>query len=352
MITRSNKIYQPIRQWSLLLFFVFSLLLFPTITGRADSSPFEPYIEKHSNGWIDWQNGLIYGVGRGYLDQNRSWPRAQGAADVIASGTILKLAAGINLDDQNTLESLDHGKVLIQLKAFIHDRLSQSKNIEDVSRPYCEVVRVASIKGIAGLTARLLTHLQANTPEWRNFPLPEERPPLTDDDQPWLVLDARKLGRAEQAKPALFPKIISPAGEVVHGVKSADPTAVINRGVMHYVISGAAPQNLPSAETSLEHILTTVDSFLSPPEAQAANTKRQKRTPFIVKEVLATHGSAMTNLVISANDAKHLRIEDRKNQILKNCRVIVVVSSLIPDVEVEKIITKQNRENPRNADLT
>jgi len=329
MLTGVNEIYRQLRQWRLPIFLAFTLLLLPTISRSVESSPFfEPYSEKHANGWIDWQNGLIYGIGRGYLDQNRSWPRAQGAADVIASGNILRLAAGINLDDRTTLESLDQGKVVIQLKALMRDRPQQSKNIEDVARPYW-VVRVASIRGNDSLLAKLLGHLQASSPEWRNFPLRQEQSLLTDDNQPWLVLDARKLERSEPANPALFPRIISISGEVIHCVKNAEAAAVINRGVMQYVVSSASRQSLRSAETSLAHILAAADYYLSPPEAQAAAAKSQKRTPFMVMEVLATHGSARTNLVISTEDANQLKVEDKASQILKNCRVIILVSNLI-----------------------
>lgn len=328
-----NAIPQPQRRWKFFVFFTLCLLVLPTISRSVDSSLLEPYIEKHANGWIDWQNGLVYGVGRGYLDQNRTWPRAQGAASVVASGNILKLAAGLHLDDKNTLETLGRGKVVVQLKAFMRDRQHENKTVEDVARPYCEVVRVASIKGIDGLTAKLLSYLQTSTPEWRDFPIPKRQPQLTDESQPWLVLDARELEGADQAKPALFPKITSESGEVIHNVKNADEAALINRGMMQYVVSSASKQNLRSEKNSLEHILAAAGYYLSPIEAQAADGKRQKRGQFIVKDVQATQGLAKTNLVISDKDAQQLKAEDHSSQILKNCRVIVVVSSPIGGIE-------------------
>lgn len=333
MENRNNATPPQQSRWKFFVLFTLCLLLMPAISRSVDSSLLQPYIERHANGWIDWQNGLIYGVGRAYLDQNRTWPRTQGAAGVIASGNILKLAAGVHLDDKNTLETLGRGKVVVKLKAFMRDRQYESKNVEDVARPYCEVVRVASIKGIDGLTAKLLNYLQNNTQEWRDFPIPKRQEQLTDESQPWLVLDARGLEGADQAKPALFPKITSDSGEVIHNVKNADEAAVVNRGMMQYVVSGASKQNLRSEKNSLEHILATAGYYLAPSEALAADGKRQKRGQFIVKDVQATQGLAKTNLVISEKDAQQLKAEDKSSQILKNCRVIVVVSSPIGGIE-------------------
>ena len=89
-------------------FLLILILLILSIAGesRADERLL-PYVEKHANGWIDWDKGLIYGIGQGFLSKNNnSKPRALGAAQLLASASIVKLAAGIHLDDQNTLETI------------------------------------------------------------------------------------------------------------------------------------------------------------------------------------------------------------------------------------------------------
>jgi hypothetical protein len=42
---------------------------------------------------------------------------------------------------------------------------------------------------------------------------------------------------------------------------------------------------------------------------------------------------AKTNLLVNAEDAKALQVEDASSQILKKCRVVVIVSSPVGGVE-------------------
>jgi len=63
MLTGVNEIYRQLRQWRLPIFLAFTLLLLPTISRSVESSPFfEPYSEKHANGWIDWPMLLLQGI--------------------------------------------------------------------------------------------------------------------------------------------------------------------------------------------------------------------------------------------------------------------------------------------------
>jgi hypothetical protein len=60
---------------------------------------------------------------------------------------------------------------------------------------------------------------------------------------------------------------------------------------------------------------------------------RKKRRRFIIKKVQGLQGLSKTNLVISQKDALALQKEDSASRILKNCRVIVIVSSPVGGVE-------------------
>jgi hypothetical protein len=340
---------------------VLGLFCLPAISASVDENRFEAYIERHANGWIDWQNGLIYGIGRGYLSKNRNnRPLSQGVGGVLASGNIVKLAAGLHLDDARTLESLGDGKVTINLKAFIRDKQYQSTYVENDGDPYYEIVKVASMKGISGLTAKLLDHFSQD-PVWQDLPVRnlEPRADLADAGQPWLLLDARGLTDNRQIQPALFPKVKSETGEEIYQVKGVEEAALINRGMMSYVVTSASAEELRNDASLADGILaragllfgvgeasaSTIERSLSqiptpgqapaPPavEETAPPLKRQKRGRYIVAEVKDVQGLAKTNLVVSSADAMELRAEDANSQILQKCRVVVLVSSPIGGIE-------------------
>jgi hypothetical protein len=317
---------------SLIILVVFSL---PTIASSVDESRFQPFVERHDNGWIDWQEGLIYGVGRGYLQKNEnSRIKAQRAANVIASGSIVKLAAGLNLDDAQTLQTIGKGKVVVKLRAFLRDRPHKSSFVEGKD-PYYEVVRVASLKGVSGLTAKLIDYFSKD-PVWKDFPVPErgDDAELVDEDQPWLLLDARGLNDNDKVSPALFPKIKSDTGETIYDLKGVEEQALKNRGMMNYVVTDESSEDLRSDHRLIENILAAAGLIAGVDEAIAEDGKRRKkRRRYIVKDVKEVQGLAKTNLVVSAKDAKNLKAEDSASRILKKCRVVVIASSPIGGVE-------------------
>ena len=319
------------------------ILMTPVLSGSVSNQQFLPYIEKFKNGWIDWDNGLIYGIGKGYLHNNGNIKSlAMRAANLIAYGSVLKLAAGVNLDDQNMVKSLGSGEVTIMLKALVKAREHSTKFEDKAGQPYIEVVKVTSLKGIDGLSSKLMKHLQS-TP-WRKLPQRTKENKLDDQDEPWLILDARELGLSSTVVPALFPKIVTPSGETIHSIDNAEEHAVVERGMARYVVT-SNPLSLLEPHSSL---LSKIEDFISVQEAIAAEeepftfsgakktTKRKrrgKRKKFIVKKVENVQGLAKTNLVISEADALQLKNEDSSSKILKKCRVVVVVASQLGGIE-------------------
>lgn len=331
------------------------LLCSPAISYGIDESSFEAYIERHANGWIDWKNGTIYGIGRAYLNKNRnSRPLSQGVASVLASGNIVKLASGLHLDDKATLESLGAaGKVSINLNAFIRDREFKSTYEENNGDPYYEVVKVAEMKGVSGLTAKLLDYL-AKDPAWKELPIqsPEPRADLGDDPGPWLLVDARNLPNRRQVEPALFPRILDSNGETIYSVGLAEKEALIGRGMVSYIATDLSSEDLRAdngrlLDQLLERVgmvlgarvaaATTVERSIPniPFTGKTADTKteRKRRGKYIVVNAENVEGLAKTNLLVSAEDAKELQEEDASTRILKKCRVVVIVSSPIGGAE-------------------
>lgn len=293
-----------------------------------------PYIQRFPNGWIDWGNGYIYGVGHAYLNKNGgSRIRASRAAGVLAAGNIVKIAAGINLDDRQTLKSLGNQQFIIHLKANLTSETDKSSLLQDQQGPYFEVVQKTPINGVKGLTARVLTAIPATLPNWKPISPQATQFDSGTEDLPWLVLDARHLSQ-KRVTPAILPKIVSNTGQTVYSPDRVDPQALLHQGMIRYFVTSESKEQLEAKVGVDPSLLAEIQRFLSISEACADGPpKRTKRPQLIVKEVQDVQGLSRTNLIISEADAQKLLNDTQSNKILEKCRVIVLVSSPIGGIE-------------------
>lgn len=311
------------------------------LPGRAaeDGDPFLPYVASYPTGRIDWDNGVIFGVGRGYLHLNGDQKgRALRAAQTIALQSILKLAAGINLNDRDTLQTFGGGRVVVQLQGLIRFEEHDTRFVQEAAQPYFEVTRRAPLKGVEGLTTRLLDHFQSARLGWPSFPgtRGEESPAPSAETETWLVLDGRGLPRGDDVAPALFPKIVTPLGETVYDLSQVERSALAERGMARYVVSDRSLKDWQSRGLGAGGVLAAVRDLFGPDEAFAEEEKgdrRRRRRRLVVKEIKDAGGLTNTNLVISQEDARAIKAEDDASKILKKCRVIVVVNSPIGGIE-------------------
>ncbi len=318
-------------RWKALL--IICCILLSMVSIGIAGKQFSPFIQSFQNGWIDWDQGVIYGMGRGYIDKNRgSRVYAMRAARTIALGSIVKVAAGMNLDDRNVLGNLGKERVAINIKALVHPEFHKREFVENDPRPYYEVTLKTPVSGVNGLTSKLIDVFKSNPGVWKAMPKLAAHSELKDEDDPWLVLDARGLGQENEVQPALFPKITDESGDTVYGIDMVDENAMVQRGMAKYVVSSESQEHLRSENESLKYILAQIQDLLSVQEAYAGQ-KRKKRRRLIVKDVYQASGITKTNLVISGSDAHELKEEDASSQILKKCRVVVIVNSPIGGVE-------------------
>ncbi len=273
--------------------------------------------------------GFVYGIGKGYLHLNNgSTQKALRAAHVIALQSILKVAAGVRISDRGTIEALGKSPIVIELKALVHFTEFRNRFVESTSRPYFEITLRSPLNGIEGLTSKLLNRLKGESRHWREFPKPATPLAQENNELPWLVIDARRLQQRGGARPALFPKIISPAGEIVYSLPQVNETAVIKRGMAKYVIAPSSLERTNSRAETLECIITTVKALLSTKEAFAEEKSLRKiQKKLLIHKAIDGQGLGQTNLVIAETDVQQLKAEDAASQILRNCRVIVIVSS-------------------------
>ncbi|MBW2303233.1 MAG: hypothetical protein JRF57_05910 [Deltaproteobacteria bacterium] len=311
-------------------FFLLSPSIFLNSPSWARTLKTRPFIEAFPNGKTDWDAGYFYGTGKGYLKPNGdSKARAIKAAEAGALGAILQVAARIRVDDHRTLERLQKEGVILQIRGLIHYEPVERTFIRK-ENPYYQVTYRAPLRGVEGLATKLLPRLRSGFAP----PRPGQGPFMEDlkEDGPWLVLDARGLPREAGIQPALFPRILTEEGETVSDMETVDQEALTRRGMARYVVS---EEPLRDSRGSIGGALfSLLQHILGPDPAFAQGThKRKKRGRYIIKRVKGAEGLLRTNLVISERDAKDLRAEDAASGILKQCRVIVVVSGSIGGIE-------------------
>jgi len=316
---------------ALLILFV-ALFFAPAL--HAEEAPFNPYTEEFPEGRIDWDKGLVYGIGKGYLHLNKgSRAHALRAARALALQSILKVAAGVRLDDRETLESLGaSGRVEIRLSGLVRHEEHETSMQKDGDRDYVRVTYRAPLRGIEGLTRKLIVELRKKPSAWETFPA--KRPggkAASPEGLPWLVVDARGLPSGASVKPALFPRIHSDGGGPVYALDRVYETALIERGMARYVVLDPAHDRLLS---SAPGFLARLCSFFSTPRAWAQNAKKRRGSGgYVVVNARNAEGLKKTNLVISKEDAQRIQQEDASSDMLKECRVIVVVSGTLGGIE-------------------
>ncbi|MGD8366735.1 MAG: hypothetical protein PVG78_03755 [Desulfobacterales bacterium] len=296
-------------------------------TAAAGQSRYSPLVQRHAGGWIDWQEGAIYGIGRGMPDMHGgSRPMARRAAKMIALQSILKIAAGIHIDGQKTLRELAAGSGTIEIEALIQFTEQRQLWVGNAPRPYYETVLRAPMTGIGGLTARLVQAL-------RNRPM--NRPPpaqtLPDESHPWLVLDVRQAARTRSVSPALFPRILAEGGRTLYDVDGVDTEALVARGMARYVTTSGSDGTVGFGGDRTGPRGAACRHPVSASAVMHAGRTGPGRT--IVKEVVSIRGAGGTDLVVSENDAKSIAAEDALSRILRRCRVIILMPH--PDVRIE-----------------
>lgn len=316
------------------IFYIAIVLLFMFLASSwARNDDFSPYIESFPKGKIDWDSGYFYGVGIGYPHLNKgSRARALKVAQASALSAILQVASQLRVDDKYTLSDLEKKKIIIRIKGLIYYEPHERRYIKKGDHPFYEVTYRAPMKGVKGLTKKLLTTHMRSHPPLRQDPPVKGPVDGSDDSSTWLVLDARGLEKGSHVKPAIFPKIVTGSGETIYDLSTVEEGALVEKGMVRYVVSDESLEELGFIPA--KGPILSLRNLFSPSVALAEEKRRRKkRGKYIITNVKQAQGLLKTNLLISENDAKNIREEDASSLILKKCRVIVIVSRSIGGIE-------------------
>jgi hypothetical protein len=276
------------------------------------------FVQKYPQGEINWGEGTILAHGRGEITNTGPTGEdlAARAAEIDAKAHLMEIIKDIPVDDR--AKAGQDEKMSFALEGFVKDAevVAKTKAGTNVT-----VSVQATIRGVKGLT---LTVLGYYTPPPPPPPPPPSKPsdqaqvskkPLEDPRSfTGLVIDARNV----QANASLFPKIQDIRQKDIYNVGQVNKEDLEKRGMASYAVVSrdAVISKLFPKATVLQVSYRSETSVVK---------KRQGDKPLVLKSVDAG-GQLKTNLVLSEEDAEKIQQISDETNILKECRVIIVLS--------------------------
>lgn len=322
------------------------MLVWPVFSFSQEGGGIEPYVERYGIGYVDWENGYYYGIGKGGLKENEgSKARALKVAQKYAQEHILQLASRVRVDADRTVADLLEENVIIKLKGMIRAEEISTKFFEKARDPYFEVVWRAPLYGVTGLSKEVLK-LKGTNPTTGEPKTPDKSvnySSMFNDEEPTLIIDARGLKGKDRVNPALFPKIMDEDGRIIYAMDLVDEEAALTSGMARYIVTPKTWEELQSSESVvnlrvgfLGRVATILKGLFHSTnnEAYAGQPERRKRKkPYIIKSAKGTSGLMRANIIISRKDAEDLEEADEAAKILKKCRVVIIVDSSVGGIE-------------------
>lgn len=248
-----------------------------------------------STGKVDWTTGVITAVGIGAppaqpANAAQARAMAERAAQVVAYRNLLEAVKGVRVDSTTTVENFIVTSDVIKTQV---NGIIQGATIMD--KKYMSDGSVEVTVGMK-LTGALAEALLPKTPPASATPaVPGAAPaPGAAPGQLYtgLIVDARGLG----VRPAMAPKILNEDGKEVYGSAWVNREWAVKEGMVGYLKDPAAAQANP----------------------------RVTDKPLLVK-ALKVSGDGRVDTVISNADATALQNASQNLNMLKKCRVVILV---------------------------
>jgi hypothetical protein len=307
---------------------------------KVEMTPSEKVVQQISSlehemiGGIDWENGVVYGVGDGVAPTDAVSPaqarvRAKRAAIDEAMARLLETVQEVRVDAESTTRNMINENRLVSTRVsglIQHAEMEELRQAEDGS---FQIKMKMPLNGAKGLSATLIpgqlgriqdsagqqtvkvgTAVVAKRGEPEPAGAPAAKPASTvakpaaeaasagaqpaTAGAPYtsLILDARGSG----AGPAVFPRILTRSGEVVYDLSRADANAAVMNGLCAYHKSIDKAKGLPRAGTN----------------------------PLLVT-VADVSGTGRTDLVLDDADGQKVTTANAASKFLDQAAVIVVI---------------------------
>jgi len=261
--------------------------------------------EKHQAYRVNWENGNMEVMAGATADikiavnQAHAVSMATKTARHLAYEKLAETVAGISIDSNSIYdrELMMDANLKTKVNALIQGAKivkEEQKNFPDGS-VWVEVILALDMNGKKGLSAPTTKWAlkEGRVKEEAYLSLPEEKLPPLDEEYSGVIIDAGGLG----GRPAMVPRVVTENGQVVYGEAKVGANYMIREGMTGYA-------------GSVE-------------KAQAQ--KRVGSNPLVVK-ALRVEGSNKSTVVVSSEDAARIIAIDAKKNILKECRVVIVLN--------------------------
>ncbi len=252
-------------------------------------------------GHIDWEEGYIYAVGDGVPPTDAVSPaqarvRAKRAAIDTAYARLLEMAEAVRVDAESTTVNYISESYVVSTRVsglIQNAEIVTLRHFEDGSY---QIKMRMPIKGKEGLASAVLpVQMEKAMRIGIAYEISIEH--ISEEAEPGeaytgLIVDARGL----EVQPAMYPRLITMAGEVIYDLMRANPNAVIEKGLVEYCSDMEVAENSP----------------------------RVGGNPLIV-EAISVCGGYSADIVLTEEDAEKVLTLNSINNFFGEAKVIVVV---------------------------
>ena len=248
------------------------------------------------NGSVDYSAQAINAIGIGFVPTNavnagQARRMALRIAKQDALRQLIEIVNGVTLTSETTMSGAMVDDVInTKVRGFIRGarQVGQPKYLSDTS---VEVEFTVPMTGISDIILPPVTvaAVPANNTGGVGT---TAAPTATAGGVSGLIIDARGL----KARPAMAPRILDQNGNAIYGPGKYDRKYAVSNGVAGYSKTLEAAQKDP----------------------------RVTGNPLVVKGV-AISGTNRTDIVVSNSDVSRIDVADRNGNILKDCRVLILL---------------------------
>ena len=283
------------------------LLLFTGVGFCQEKMSMNEWVEKVSQGSVNWSAGYIEAVGIGAVPdksvgKSNARPMALRAAKVDAYRNLLEITKGVQVDSATTVKDFTVESDVINSSVSGMVRGAEIVKTEYMSDGTAEVTLRISLYGNGNLAKIIMPSAMAKPPAppapsepaapVPAAPIPAVTAPAAPVAYTGMVVDARGI----QARPAMSPRVFDEDGKEVYGSANVDREYAVQQGMSGYA------RDLTAAQSN----------------------QRVTASPITVK-ALRTNGPGKSDLIISNADAQQIRASAENMTFMKKCRVMVVL---------------------------
>ena len=259
--------------------------------------------ETFDRGNVNYEQRTIQATGIGFIPENvinagQARRAAMRIAKQDALRQLIEIVNGVNVTSETTVSGAMFDDII---KTQVQGAIRGARKVGDPKYLSDASVEVTYEVAMNNISRALLPVAQEVSPPDKNRAFENEqfvdqakaREDAVSEGATGIIIDATGLG----LRPAMSPRILDQNGSILYGPGSYDRNYAVTNGVVGYT--------------------KTV--------TQAKKDNRVQGNPLILRGASAS-GTAMTDIIISNQDASKLITADRSGNLLKNCRVMFVLN--------------------------